>query len=71
MALVRPEHVSKFAMAMRSKGLLNKSIKDCEIVAYNRYAQSVEDLISYCMKGWKKIPPNDRWKEDLWGFYPR
>lgn len=49
----------------------DQNLKNVNVTPYQEQLGSVENLISYCMKGYKQASRSHYLKEDLWAVFPR
>jgi len=71
--LVRPRHLPKFNSRIEELRIPIKvpTIKDVVIQNYDPARCSLEDVISYCFKGYTQTPNSYSAKDDMWAIFPR
>lgn len=71
--LAPPNHLEAFHSIIYDPMLAaeDQHLKNVDVKSYQEELGSVENLISYCMKGYKQAPRSHHLKEDLWAVFPR
>lgn len=71
--LAPPEYRIELRRALQDPRLVDcvASLKTVDVKPFSENEGSVENLISYCMKGFVQASPSHFLREDLWAIFPR
>jgi hypothetical protein len=73
LTLVAPKYLAKFRSAIFEPRLRSwvGSINGIQIKNFSEDEGTIENLVSYCMKGHNQTAPSHFEREDLWSIFPR
>jgi hypothetical protein len=71
--LAPPKYRAEFDCAIRDPALVfeDRYLRAIDVQQSSAEQGSVENLISYCMKGYRQAAPGHFLREDLWSIFPR